>query len=426
MPAGKEKANGFGTEKKIFTVKIEKLDDDLDGVAFRGGKKYVCRKVLPGETVEAEEERLSGKTVICKVLGIREKSADRIDSPCPYYGNCGGCNLLHTSYENQLAIKSALVRRKMTRFGFYNTDTCVRSDAVGARNKTHIVFFRKGDKVSAGFFNEETHKVVNVVECLCHGKWYADLREILVRWVKKNNITVYDPKTRVGLLRFAAARFIGGALSVTLIVTKNEIPAIEKLYEAIGEKFSSVGLFANVNSNISNEVMSGELIHLYGEDMLYSEICGVKFGLSPDAFFQMNSGIATQIYDRVLKEIGAATRVIDLFCGIGITSVMSAKAGKDVTAVEISPSAVRDAKELAQKNGVADKIDFLCGDTASFAAKIEKTRKYGGFCGPAARRTRRNGCKMAVFAVAGLYNLPFLQSSDSDFRPCRAFIVGRV
>ena len=74
---------------EIVKIKIEKLDDDLSGVAFRGGKKYVVAKTLPDEEVLCEVKRKSGNAVICDVKEILEKSGKRVEPRCKYYDKCG-------------------------------------------------------------------------------------------------------------------------------------------------------------------------------------------------------------------------------------------------------------------------------------------------------------------------------------------------
>jgi tRNA/tmRNA/rRNA uracil-C5-methylase (TrmA/RlmC/RlmD family) len=37
--------------------------------------------------------------------GVRFASPERIEPPCALYLDCGGCQLLHQSYEGQLAMK---------------------------------------------------------------------------------------------------------------------------------------------------------------------------------------------------------------------------------------------------------------------------------------------------------------------------------
>lgn len=161
---------------EIVKIKIEKLDDDLCGVAFRGGKKYVVAKTLPDEEVLCEVKRKSGNAVICDVKEILEKSEKRVEPRCKYFDKCGGCNLLHTTHRNQLEIKTALVRRKFAALGFSAVSDAVGFSEDGSRNKTHIVFGNSKGQITAGFFNADTHEVVDVEKCLLHGEWYETLK----------------------------------------------------------------------------------------------------------------------------------------------------------------------------------------------------------------------------------------------------------
>ena len=39
------------------------------------------------------------------IVDIIKKANNRIESACPFFFNCGGCDLLHLSYENSLKFK---------------------------------------------------------------------------------------------------------------------------------------------------------------------------------------------------------------------------------------------------------------------------------------------------------------------------------
>ena len=92
----------------------------------------------------------------------------------------------------------------------------------------------------------------------------------------------------------------------------------------------------------------------------------MNFELSPDAFFQVNTEMAARMYSRILalaEEIAPKT-VVDAYSGIGITSLLFAKAGMEVISVEQVRSAVEDARCMAKRNGLQDKVRALCGDCA--------------------------------------------------------------
>ncbi len=55
-------------------------------------------------------------------------------------------------------------------------------------------------------------------------------------------------------------------------------------------------------------------------------------------------------------------RVLDIGCGIGQYSVLCAKAGAQVTGVELSSVGVATARKMAEANGVEERCEFINGD----------------------------------------------------------------
>jgi ubiquinone/menaquinone biosynthesis C-methylase UbiE len=62
---------------------------------------------------------------------------------------------------------------------------------------------------------------------------------------------------------------------------------------------------------------------------------------------------------------GPGCRVLDVACGIGFLSVLLARYGHQVVAVDISKSSVSYAKKLAASYNCADKIDFRIMDVSN-------------------------------------------------------------
>lgn len=69
-----------------------------------------------------------------------------------------------------------------------------------------------------------------------------------------------------------------------------------------------------------------------------------------------------QNYLSVLKSLKPADKILEVGCGEGIVSVFAAKRGISITAVDISRANLLAAKELANKEGVENKISFIEGD----------------------------------------------------------------
>ena len=87
------------------TVKIEKLDNQGRGICFINNTITFVPNTLPNEEVVVELTKISKKYNEAKVLEYITKSPNRIENKCPFFGLCGGCELLHSTYENTLKYK---------------------------------------------------------------------------------------------------------------------------------------------------------------------------------------------------------------------------------------------------------------------------------------------------------------------------------
>ncbi|XP_067649445.1 tRNA (uracil-5-)-methyltransferase homolog A-like [Haliotis asinina] len=101
---------------------------------------------------------------------------------------------------------------------------------------------------------------------------------------------------------------------------------------------------------------------VYGETHIYEDVLGLKFRISPDAFFQVNTKAAEVLYSQLGEWCGltSATTVLDICCGTGTIGLTLAKRVEKVIGVEMCQQAVEDAKENAKLNGVTN-VRYYCG-----------------------------------------------------------------
>src|SRR5207244_11389978 len=86
-------------------------------VARDDGKVWLVSYALPGEVVEAEPRGRQGGVAVADATRVIEASPHRVTAPCPYFGDCGGCQLQHAAYAHQLAPKPQVVEEAWSRAG---------------------------------------------------------------------------------------------------------------------------------------------------------------------------------------------------------------------------------------------------------------------------------------------------------------------
>ena len=126
-------------------------------------------------------------------------------------------------------------------------------------------------------------------------------------------------------------------------VCRNREKLISKLRK-VSDRIISIVL--NINTKRNNLVLTEENVILWGKDRISDTLCGVKFDISPQSFFQVNPVQTEKLYSKALEyaDIDENTSVMDIYCGIGTISLCVAKNAKSVVGVEIVERAIEDAK----------------------------------------------------------------------------------
>ena len=153
----------LGQEVKLI---INKLNNNAVGIASYDGMNIYVAKTLVGDEVIAKIYEKREGYAKAKLLEIIQPSSTRIKPPCRYYDKCGGCNMQHftkTAYlgfkeniaDEMIAdlTKGSLKKAKIFETGFND------------RRKLNLkISFETELKI--GFFQEMSHQVVDIDECL--------------------------------------------------------------------------------------------------------------------------------------------------------------------------------------------------------------------------------------------------------------------
>ena len=156
-----------------------------------------------------------------------EKREKNMKYNCPYDKKCGGCNLLKHDYAEQLKIKKAALAKLLAPYGRLR-EVIGMDEPLHYRNKVHAVFTtdRKGNVIS-GVYEEGTHKVVAVDNCLIENEKADEIIATIRKLIPSFKLKVYDEDRRTGLFRHVLIRTAHstGQIMVVLVLSSTMFPS---------------------------------------------------------------------------------------------------------------------------------------------------------------------------------------------------------
>ena len=318
-----------------------------------------------------------------KLLEIIEKSKSRVETDCETYKRCGGCDLRHIEYGKTLEMKQNAIQslvNKTLKNKIKVEETLGMEKPYFYRNKAQYpVGINKENIPVIGVFANRTHEIIPIEECLIQNKESQKVAKFVLEFIKENNISVYNEKTRKGLIRHIVTK-IGirtNELMLILVINGKSIPNENKLVKEVLEKFPNVKtIVKNINTNNTNVIMGKENINLYGNGYIEDILGEFKFKISPLSFYQVNPIQAEKLYNIgvELANISKEDVVFDLYCGIGTISIFMAKYAKKVYGIEIVEEAIKDAKENAKINDIKN-CEFISGDVEKVLDDLINNKK---------------------------------------------------
>lgn len=335
-------------------IQIDRLGINGEGVGRFEDLAVFVEGALPGEKVKARIYERRKSFARARVLHFFNQALGRVEPSCPLFGRCGGCQLMHLDYEQQLEAKRSRVIDAIKRIGKIEIDVlpCIPSpQPLGYRNKIQLPV---GEKHRLGLYARNTHDLIEIEKCGIHcslgEKAFHQIQKIL-----KNCPPVEDLKHI--LIKTA----IHTEQVLIVLITKSErSPTFlaNRIFQSMDE---IKGVVQNINPSERNTILSSNFRLLAGEGWIEEKLCGFCFKVSPASFFQVNPLQAEILYNQVLlfAQLTGQERVLDAYCGVGTLALLLAKEAKEVIGIEIVAEAIVDAKENARKNAI-ENVFFFC------------------------------------------------------------------
>lgn len=349
-----------------------------EGVAKPDGFPIFVPGALKGEKVKIIIVKLSKNHGFGKLIEVLEPSLERVESVCPIYKRCGGCQLQHMSYEGQLRFKKNRVIDCIERIGKIKDaaiyDTLGMSDPSRYRNKVQLPVGRGKDEPNIGFYAARSHEIINLQQCFIQHQVGDEVVKLTREWMKKYKISSYDEETGLGTIRHVMIRkgFKSGEAMVVLVTSTKELPYKEEFIKLVVEQIPDIkSIVQNINSKKTNVVLGPDNITLWGNDTITDYIGQFKFNISPLSFFQVNPVQTEILYGKALDyaKLSGEETVFDAYCGTGTISLFLSQKARKVYGVEIIEDAIINARENAKLNGIHN-AEFFVGEAENVIPKL--------------------------------------------------------
>lgn len=337
-------------------LEVEDLAYGGRGVARWNGYVVFVADALPGDRVRARLTRAKRHYAEAEAVEIVRPSADRIPARCDHGGEpCPGAPWQELPYELQLAHKQGQVDDALRRIG--GLDGFELEPAEPAvegwryRNKLEYSFGEREGELVLGFHpRRRWDVVVDAEDCLLASEPSNRARNQVRAWARSHGIPAYDRGADAGVLRNLVVREgrRTGQVQTRLVTSPASIPRPPVDLHTVIEGPSG-----------GTEGVTGVL----GREHLEEEVAGLRFRISPGAFFQTNTEMAERLYATAVRYagLGGRERVFDIYSGIGTIALAMAREAGEVWGLEIVPGAVADAEENARLNGISN-ARFLCAE----------------------------------------------------------------
>ncbi|MBK26495.1 MAG: hypothetical protein CME70_21020 [Halobacteriovorax sp.] len=153
-------------KENAIKFKVERLDPLAQGVSKIDDRITFIPKTLPGEEGEAQITGKKKGVHFAQLLNLSKSSPDRIESACPHFSECSGCDYLHTSYEIELENKKQSFERLLSYGPFKNLPIECHGapNRLGYRNRIQLHYDLKLKRL--GFFKGRSNQIFEVPSCL--------------------------------------------------------------------------------------------------------------------------------------------------------------------------------------------------------------------------------------------------------------------
>ena len=249
-------------KNEIYEAAMTGFTSEGAGVCRIKGRAVFVPRALPGETWRVRIVKVTKTAVFGRGEERLTTSPERVEPDCPNFGRCGGCNLMHMSYECELQMKLDRVNDALRRIG----GTEVRAERIlgserveGYRNKAIYAVGEGENGPVAGFYRTGSHDIIPAPNCLLQSDEASKCAGAVVDWMRTNGVSAWNGRS--GTVRHVYTRRARDGAALCCVVTGRRLsPSLTRsLTEVLRIACPALtGVVECVNRTEGNTVLSGD------------------------------------------------------------------------------------------------------------------------------------------------------------------------
>ncbi len=361
---------------------IRKQGINGEGIGYHNRTLVFVPGAITKEKIYAEVIFVTKNYAIANIIDFIRKSTKRVIPICKYYKDCGGCQMQHIEYTEQLKIKQSILRQSLKKYTNIDLDKIKIDKTLGMdypykyRNRSQMPFKNTNFGLALGFYKPNSNNFVYIEECIIHHDKINLINKMTLRILRKHKFKAFDKQNKEGILLFLVTRYFEQTdnASITFVIKEYK----EKLKEVANDLLKELPIIKSISYTINDQktslVITDRIKMIDGKPWINSNFRDFKIKVSPDAFHQLNTVQMELMYDYINLnvELDKDAIVFDLYSGIGITSLILAKKSYKIYGIDYSKASTKDAYENAKINNI-DNVKFITGHVESEMPKLIKS-----------------------------------------------------
>jgi 23S rRNA (uracil1939-C5)-methyltransferase len=324
------------------------------------------------------------------LLVLNSPGPDRTEPACPHFGSCGGCQFQHIAYPAQLKIKQRFLEDALQRIAKLAIPIPPIVPAPHPYHyRCHITLRMKprAQGFQLGYTGHDNTTFIPITTCPLFCPKQDTILADAQHLVSKLHSTGINQAT-LRLFKHSDGYLLAFQFSP-------HCPANIELCE------EALRTYPRIQAIL---IQSPLETHTFGTPQCHTASLGIHAAYSPYGFVQNYPEQRDAMYQKILDDLPSdAAKILDLYCGIGMTSLLFASQGKTVIGIESNPECIAMAEQNAKHNALTN-VSFHRKKAEESAPILATFQPDSVLCNPP-----REGLDPSVIEALTAHRIPYIQ-----------------